>query len=449
MHCTVTTSYLTQKVSVCNSGIMTPVHQSIPPTNVEIFSCPEVFHKMEGEHAATFSPQRNPSAHHDGDGRDESKLVTNESSPILADRNSLQSAASMSTMSTLNSSNDSFRGSLNAASLVRLLSSQTEKFDLLLQRNEAAQEEIRQLKQGSDWLRSTCESLQQSEAQKTSKINLLEKRVQDLEKLVVDMKLKEAESRSREDHYKLQIANLQQLLESGMEPRRQRNGGLRFTQSFTLSSDSNARIGNHPKGSPPLTRSFSSFFKKSDKSSDDTLKLAVSKMDIGSGNTKGSGSTPLDTGNQGESTDDAAKEGDRQLPENIAASTQRWYNPKRSINRGSSITNNSSDGTESPLEDYPIEAKIPSRRATHLSNITDLTDEVWEEAEVDIADRSDRSFASDSSPCQQSESTNTHPIFEPAGTLLKDKLSFREGKAKLQRQDSQGEVVSKEFLSYC
>jgi hypothetical protein len=88
---------------------------------------------------------------------------------------------------------------------------------------------------------------------------MLEKKISELEKTVVDMKLNEAESKSREDFYKLHIGKLEQELGEGIDPQ------VKLTQLLTTASSAvdNVRIGKSPQRTPLLTRSFSAFLKKS------------------------------------------------------------------------------------------------------------------------------------------------------------------------------------------
>ena len=177
---------------------------------------------------------------------------------------------------------------LNAASLVRELSIQTDKLDQLLQTNEAAQNEIHQLQQNREFLSLKCQSLQHSEGEKIRKISMLEKKIDELENIVIDMKLSEAESRSREDHYKLQIAHLEQLLNIGAGQDRKRSDGSNFAQYLTsrtrsriTSNNSGSDVGEQEERNHLLNVSFTSFFGKSANDSDANsklLKLTVTKQ---------------------------------------------------------------------------------------------------------------------------------------------------------------------------
>lgn len=417
-------------------GILNPSSQHLS-TDAEVIN---IFNKMQ-ENYISFtksSPQRNSNLE---DDREISQLLRNEVANLLTEGQPSHHQDNTDTKST---DTHGSQEQLHAASLVRLLSNQLDKFDQLLQKNEAAQETILQLQQGSDWLKETCLSLQRSEAKKTKKISLLERKIGDLEKLVIDMKLNEAESRSREDHYKLEIANLEHRLVKGIEPSRQRKGGLKHAQSLILPSGSKVSKGEHTEINPLLTRSFSSFFRKPDisdrsggESGSETPKVAVSKPSLG-------------TDKSDRRSSETKKKVPRKEDEKIATTVPKpepsgWYNPKRSIRN--SAPNDCSHPTA-----------VPSRRATHLSNITDLTDEAWEDTQMDEADRS---FGSDSSPCELSP----HPVFEAADEQLKLKLSFRgrlthaknevdkneEDKKEEDKneEDRQGEAIPKNFLSYC
>jgi hypothetical protein len=208
-----------------------------------------------------------------------------------------------------------------------------------------------------------------------------------------------------------------------------------------LPSGSNVRKEEHPEINPFLTRSFSSFFRKPDtsersggESGSETPKVAVSKPSLG-------------TDKSDRRSSETKKKVPRKEDEKIATTVPEpsgWYNPKRSIRN-------------SAPNDYSHPTAVPSRRATHLSNITDLTDEAWEDTQMDEADRS---FGSDSSPCELSP----HPVFEAADEQLKLKLSFRGSLAHAKtevdknevdkneedkKEDRQGEAIPKNFLSYC
>lgn len=266
---------------------------------------------------------------------------------------------------------------LTIASLVSNLSSQMEKFDLLLKENEAAQERIRQLQQGSDWLQHTCESLQQSEAEKAQKINMLEKKISELEKTVVDMKLNEAESKSREDFYKLHIGKLEQELGKGICPQ------VKLTQSLTTSSSAaeNVRIGRPPQRTPLLTRSFSAFLKKSFVTTDSN------------GSQEENDEHEMRIVRPRSNTDEIAAEINKHL---------EHYTPTRNE------TSHRHESRHHRMNSCPI---IIPRRETDLSNITDFTDESWAEKQLAVG------------PNMQGD--DLHPVFEPAGRDLQQRMSLR------------------------
>lgn len=258
--------------------------------------------------------------------------------------------------------------------LVSHLSSQMEKFDLLLKENEAAQERIRQLQQGSDWLQHTCESLQQSEAAKAQKINMLEKKISELEKTVVDMKLNEAESKSREDFYKLHIGKLEQELGVGVGPQ------VKLTQSLTTTSSAvdNVRIGKPPQRTPLLTRSFSAFLKKSFVTTD----------------SNGSQEEVTASGDEHEmrivrprsNTDEIAAEINKHL---------EHYTPTRND------TSHRHESRHHRMNSCPV---IIPRRET-------ITNESWAEKQLAV------------DPNVQDD--DLHPVFEPAGRDLQQRMSLR------------------------
>ncbi len=390
----------------------------------EVVVCsPEILQKMREDYVLfAESLQTTPTLQDGG----KSQKLGNEATSFLTEEHPPQQTNTNMSTSTNRSL---FQEELNAASLVSLLSSQMGQFEELLQKNEAAQEKIHQLQQGSDWLKRTCESLQQSEREKMMKINTLKKKIVDLEKLVVDMKLNEAESRGREDHYKLQIANLEHLLnngtqpKNGTQPRRQRNGAARFTQSFTT-SPSNVRSGEHLDRNPLLTRSLSSLFRKSS---------------VSDGSDRSCGETPKIANND--------------VSRKIISESLRRYNPK-GANDGSPLhesfhghfNHTTNDSSHIRSNSYPI--VIPERRSTNLSNITD---ESWPEARVDKADvdKADRSCTSFPS-LGQSEVT-PHPVFEPGGPQLQKSLSLRgSGTQQQKKEDSHGDAIPDQIdLSYC
>ena len=415
----------------------------LSPSEAEVVPCrQEIFDKIQEKYDsfAKSSPRKTSTLHQDDD-KEISQQLSNEVAKMLNEGDPiLQNKTDASTNNTHGSQEH-----INTASLVRLLSYQMEKFDQLLQKNEQSQETILRLQQGSDWLKDTCEAFQRSEAMKLREISLLERKIDDLEKLVVDMKLNQAESRSREDHYKLKIANLERLLEKGVQPRRQRNGGLKHTQSLTLPSASNARSSKeHPETKPRLARSFSSFLRKADNSDRSggeppkvLSKVAVSMPSHRTDNShcSSSDSTKKDVPrNEDDKVDITVPRSMLKTTEDILREPANWYNPKRSINN-------------SPTNDAFHPTTLPSHRETHLSNITDITDEAWDDVLVDEAGRS---FGSDSSPCQAE--LDPPPVFEPAGPQMKLKLSFR-GKGtqpkKKAEEDSHDGVVPTSFLSYC
>ncbi len=438
--------------------------QHLPPSDAaDVVSChSEIFSKME-ENYNSFtkksSPQRNKYQEED---REVSKQLRDEVANLLTEGNLLNQNNMNGGTNNTNGSQERLE-ELNAASLVRLLSSQMEKFDHLLQKNESSQETIIQLQQRSDWLKETCQAFERSEAKKVKKISSLEKKIDDLEKLVIEMKLNEAESRSREDHYKLQIANLEQLLEKSaeprmqsvsVEPRRQRKASSKLSQSLIIPPNSTGRLKGGSERNP-LNRSFTAFFKRgdnSDRSGGETPKVAGSNMSLRDSSLRSSNIRNASLRNSARlSCSEAIKELQREDEQKIAATMRRpklrtsdeiilepseWYNPKRSVRNDPSLL-----------------ISVPTIRETHLSNITDLTEET-------PIDEADRSFGSNSSS-QQAE-LDLLPVFEPAGPQMKLKLSFRasatkpkteeepkrEEEAKKEEQPD-GEAVSKNFLAYC
>lgn len=433
--------------------------QHLPSSDAaDVVSChSEIFSKME-ENYNSFTKKSSPLRNkYQEEDREVSQQLRDEVANLLTEGNILNQNSMNGSTNNTNSSQETLE-ELNAASLVRLLSSQMEKFDHLLQKNESSQETIIQLQQRSDWLKETCQAFERSEAEKVKKISSLEKKIDDLEKLVIEMKLNEAESRSREDHYKLQIANLEQLLEKSaephgvsVEPRRQRKASSKHSQSLIIPPNSNGRLKGHPERNP-LNRSFTAFFKRgdnSDRSGGETPKVAGSNMSLRNSSIRNASlrnSARL-------SCSEAIKELQREDEQKIAATMQRpklrtsdeitlepseWYNPKRSVK-------------SSAINDPSLPISVPTIRETHLSNITDLTEET-------PIDEADRSFGSNSSS-QQAE-LDLCPVFEPAGPQMKLKLSFRASATKpkteeepkehpKKEEDNNGEEVSKNFLAYC
>jgi len=438
----------------------------------DVVSChSEIFSKMEENYNSFTKKASSQRYKYQEEDREVSMQLRDEVANLLTEGNLLNQNNMNGITNNTNGSQETLE-ELNAASLVRLLSSQMEKFDHLLQKNESSQETIIQLQQRSDWLKETCQAFERSEAKKVKKISSLEKKIDDLEKLVIEMKLNEAESRSREDHYKLQIANLEQLLEKsaepsmqGVEPRRQRKGASKHTQSLIIPPASNARLKGHPERNP-LNRSFTSFFKRGDNSDvDETPKVAGSKPNLRNSSLRNSNIRNASLRNSARlSCSEAIKELQREDEQKIAATVRRpklrtsdevilepseWYNPKRSVSN-SAINDPSlpiSVPTIRETNDPSIPISVPTIRETHLSNITDLTEET-------PIDEADRSFGSDSS-FQQAE-LDLCPVFEPAGPQMKLKLSFRASETRPKREeenkkeeDNHGEAVPENFLAYC
>jgi len=405
-------------------------HKQMASPDVEDVVCsPEILQKMRGEYLLFAESALRATTSQD---REISRQHKNEATSLLTEEH-----PSHQTNTNMSSKRSSFQEELNAASLVSLLSSQMGEFEQLLIKNEAAQEKIHQLQQGSDWLKQTCESLQQSEREKKIKIDMLEKKICDLEKLVIDMKLNEAESRGREDHYKLQIANLEHLLKTGMQPCRQRDGSAKLTQSFTLSA-SNVRSGEHPKRNPLLTRSFSSFFRKSSvgDGTDRNCVETSKKVPLQDDEKIATNVSRPRLGTANEIISESFRRHSPKGPYDASPLHESFHshpNPRRNDSSAHFRSNS-----------YPI--VIPERRSTHLSNITDLTDESWAEMRADEADRSCTSHPS----LDHSEVTPS-PVFEPAGPQLQLKMSLRSsGTTQRKEEESRGDgIPSKIDLSYC